>query len=312
MFGLASFFANRLTRTMLRLMYTYRPTLTEIGKILQMPTTTFIKNAAICFLSVAMLAACGGGDSPNGNTYGGAKPPVDISAACPASHGGVATSAPVYHGTATVAVCSNVFVDPLFTANQQVVILTNIKAAIATNKTFYGTLQTEIPDIVACYSAACATYFTGSTTINAAIYPTTRAGEYVAPHMTVVITSPYWGLINSEILAHELSHVELYQRTGGAFVAAWFNEGLATYIGKQFECAGVAKGIDDLSKLDLQLDWNTYTGASGVVAQATYCQASAEVSAWISQKGSSAAITQLLESLRLGQNFYTLYGPLSK
>ena len=209
-----------------------------------------------------------------------------------------------------MALCSNIFVDPSFSASQYPVIMESINTAIQTNKSFYGTLQADTPDIIACNSDACAMYFSGSTDSNNTIYPTGRAGQYVAPRVTMVLVSPYWGQVNTSILAHEFSHVELYKRTNGVNVQGWFNEGLATYVGKQFDCAGVPKGIDDLTRLDVQINWNNYTGVGGSVAQATYCQASAEVGAWVAKKGGNAAIVQLLQNLGQGQGFYSLYGPL--
>lgn len=263
------------------------------------------KYIALFFVTSTLLTACGGGSSDTPPI-----PPIEILPACPAASSGVATIAPSYHGTTTVAICSNIFIDPSFSRHQQALIIASVNAAIEINKAFYGSLQTDIPDIIACNTDVCANYFAGTTTGNNTTYPNGHAGEYVPQRTTVAMTAPYWGGVNTQILAHELSHVELYKRTGGVPVIAWFNEGLATYIGKQNQCAGLAKGIDDLTKLNLQEDWNTYTGVGGMVATTTYCQASAEVEAWITQKGGNAAILQLLEGLRQGQSFYTLYGVL--
>lgn len=99
------------------------------------------------------------------------------------------------------------------------------------------------------------------------------------------------------MLAHEFSHVEVATRIGGKHVPAWFDEGLATYIAGEPICTNVTgKGIDDLRKLDLETDWVAYTGPEDVFFK-TYCQARAEVAAWIGKRGNTGVV-QLLDAVR--------------
>ena len=140
------------------------------------------------------------------------------------------------------------------------------------------------------------------------LYPNTYAGQYVAPRMTVVLTSPTWTQ-NPYVLAHEFSHVEVATRTGGKHVPAWFDEGLATFVGGEPICTNVTgKGIDDLRKLDQETDWVAYTGPEDVFFK-TYCQARAEVAAWIGKRG-NAGVVQLLDAVRQGQPFAGQYGAM--
>ncbi len=126
--------------------------------------------------------------------------------------------------------------------------------------------------------------------------------------MTVVLTSPTWTQ-NPYVLAHEFSHVEVSKRINGAHVPAWFDEGLATYVGGEPICTNViGKGIDDLRKLDQETDWVAYTGPEDVFFK-TYCQARAEVAAWIGRRG-NAGVVQLLDAVRQGQSFWSVYGAM--
>lgn len=95
----------------------------------------------------------------------------------------------------------------------------------------------------------------------------------------------------------------------GQHVPAWFNEGLATYVGGEPVCTNATgKGIADLRTLDLESDWVAYTGPEDVFFK-TYCQARAEVSAWIGKRG-TVAVGQLLDAVRQGQSFTSQYGAM--
>ena len=225
--------------------------------------------------------------------------------ACP---GGTANTPPSFSGTALVAACGNVFIEPAVAKNLWPGIVNGIQVALEMDRKVYGTLQAAQPDVLVCQSGACADYFAGPRRRNVTLYPNTYAGQYVAPRMTVVLTSPTWTQ-NPYVLAHEFSHVEVATRTGGKHVPAWFDEGLATYIAGEPICTNVTgKGIDDLRKLDLETDWVAYTGPEDVFFK-TYCQARAEVAAWIGKRG-NAGVVQLLDAVRQGQTFAGQYGAM--
>ena len=225
--------------------------------------------------------------------------------ACP---GGSANTPPSFNGAALVAACGNLFIEPAVAKNLWPGIVTGIQTALEMDRKVYGTLQATQPDVLVCQSGACADYFAGPRRRNVTLYPNTYAGQYVAPRMTVVLTSPTWTQ-NPYVLAHEFSHVEVAKRTNGKHVPAWFDEGLATYVGGEPICTNVTgKGIDDLRKLDQEADWVAYTGPEDVFFK-TYCQARAEVAAWIGKRG-NAGVLQLLDAVRQGQSFTGQYGQM--
>ena len=225
--------------------------------------------------------------------------------ACP---GGTANTSPSFNGAALVAACGNVFVESAVAKNLWPGIVNGIQVALEMDRKVYGTLQAAQPDVLVCQSGACADYFAGPRRRNVTLYPNTYAGQYVAPRMTVVLTSPTWTQ-NPYVLAHEFSHVEVAKRIGGKHVPAWFDEGLATYIAGEPICTNVTgKGIDDLRKLDLETDWVAYTGPEDVFFK-TYCQARAEVAAWIGKRGNTGVV-QLLDAVRQGQSFAGQYGAM--
>ena len=225
--------------------------------------------------------------------------------ACP---GGTANTPPSFNGAVLVAACGNVFIEPAVAKNLWPGIVNGIQAALEMDRKVYGTLQAAQPDVLVCQSGSCADYFAGPRRRNTTLYPNTYAGQYVAPRMTVVLTSPTWTQ-NPYVLAHEFSHVEVSKRINGAHVPAWFDEGLATYVGGEPICTNViGKGIDDLRKLDQETDWVAYTGPEDVFFK-TYCQARAEVAAWIGRRG-NAGVVQLLDAVRQGQSFWSVYGAM--
>lgn len=244
-------------------------------------------------------------------SFGGAVYPA-VSLTSPAvslvSFNGVTNTPPPFNGTALAAACGNVFIDPAVAKNLWPGIISGIQAAREMDRKVYGELQATQPDVLVCESGACADYFAGPRRRNVTIPPNSYAGQYVAPRMTVVLTSSTWTR-NPYVLAHEFSHVELAKRLNGAHVPAWFDEGLATYVGGEPVCTNVTgKGIDDLRKLDQETDWVAYTGPEDVFFK-TYCQARAEVAAWIGKRG-NAGVVQLLDAVRQGQSFWSVYGAM--
>ena len=225
--------------------------------------------------------------------------------ACP---GGTANTPPSFNGATLVAACGNVYIEPAVAKNLWPGTVSGIQTALEMDRKVYGQLQSAQPDVLVCQSGTCADYFAGPRRRNVTLYPNTYAGQYVAPRMTVVLTSPTWTQ-NPYVLAHEFSHVEVAKRTNGTHVPAWFDEGLATYVGGEPICTNVTgKGIDDLRKLDQEAVWVAYTGPEDVFFK-TYCQARAEVAAWIGKRG-NAGVVQLLDAVRQGQSFTGQYGAM--
>lgn len=216
--------------------------------------------------------------------------------------------APAYGGSKLVAACGNVFIDPVVPKNLYPGLVALMTSARDANKAAYGSLVAALPDLVVCDSNPCADYFAGPSHRNTTLPPNTYAGQYVTPRMTVVLTSATWNR-NQAVLTHELSHVEVNARIGAQHVPAWFDEGLATYIGGEPDCSGVsAKGVADLRTLDLESTWVAYTGNLARFTP-TYCQARAEVAAWIAKNG-KASVGTLLQGVGHGKSFSTLYGGL--
>lgn len=222
--------------------------------------------------------------------------------------GTTSNSPPSFNGTALVAACGNVFIEPTVAKNQYPVIVDAIESAVQRGKAVYGTLVSTQADVIVCNTTACGTYFAGPSLRNTTLPPNSYAGQYTVQRMTVVLTSATYNR-NSYVLAHEFSHVEVNTRLKGAHVPAWFDEGLATYVGDEPVCTNVTgKGIPNLLTLDLESDWVAYTGSTATFAT-TYCQARAEVAAWVAKRG-SAAVVQLLTAMSQGQSFTSQYGPM--
>lgn len=222
--------------------------------------------------------------------------------------GAVTNSVPAFNGTSLVPACGNVYFDPVVSKNQYPAMMNGIISATQSVKSTYGTLLSTQPDIVVCGSNTCGTYFAGATLRNLVLFPGSRAGQYTAPRMTVVLISATYSQ-NPYILAHEFSHMEVNIRLNGARVPAWFDEGLATYIGGEPICTNVtSRGISSLLLLDSQAAWTTYTNNPAVITE-TYCQARAEVAAWVARRG-TAAINQLLQAVAQGQSFTSQYGAM--
>jgi hypothetical protein len=257
--------------------------------------------------AIMVLAACGGG---GGGTPATTPPaaPIPAVVATPVCLSTAKNLSPMLNGTSLVAVCGNLFVDPAVDKSQYAGIADSLNMAAAADKQVYGVLQAALPDVIVCSTVACGTYFAGPSLRNTTLLTGARAGQYVVPRTTVVLTSASYNR-NTYILAHELSHVEVASRLNGAHVPAWFDEGLATFVGGEPVCTGVVgKGIPSLLTLDQESDWVAYTNNTAVFEK-TYCQARAEVAAWAAKRG-TMAVNALLLAVSQGQVFKTVYGPM--
>ena len=108
------------------------------------------------------------------------------------------------------------------------------------------------------------------------------------------------------MLAHELSHVELAHRARRSRCPAWFDEGLATFVSGEPNCSRPEPpAVDDLRTLATGDAWHAQT-AVAKRRHATYCQANREVAGWLTEDG-RARFTAFLDALKVGTPFDRAY-----
>jgi hypothetical protein len=192
--------------------------------------------------------------------------------------------------------------------------VTRAKAAIVEA---YGDQRAPPSQIIWCKTAACGTYFGGPTARSFATTggPNGHGGQHDFSRPAIVLlrqvrTRPGGELLAVETLTHEMSHREFQVRLKRQHVPAWFNEGVATYLGKEHKCEPGAKGIDDLYALREASAWRDYTNGGDAVLVGTYCQARNEVAAWIDAHGGFKAVVSLLKRMSAGRSFDDLYTPV--
>ncbi|GAB3742758.1 hypothetical protein GCM10028864_08710 [Microlunatus parietis] len=155
---------------------------------------------------------------------------------------------------------------------------------------FYGTPVSR-PRILACSTADCYRRIGGGPEAGVAIL---NRGLMLSPRgLTPVIA------------AHELSHVEFRQRTGGAAVPQWFDEGLAVLVSddeRYLRPDGAADRclVPPDGPLPESLgDWLAAASAD----ERTYARAACAVERWARHRGGPAAITALADRLAQGESF---------
>jgi hypothetical protein len=161
---------------------------------------------------------------------------------------------------------------------------------------FYGT-QESSPTVVACFDDACYSRIGGG-------------GERgVAVLDQAVMLSPRG--IDVGILAHEMSHVELHDRLGGAQgkVPQWFDEGLAVIAGddrRYIAPPGSADRCLVRAARPLPASLDEWVKAASTDAD-EYAEAACEVSRWLAKYDMpQQATAQLVEGLRSGASFSSL------
>jgi hypothetical protein len=268
---------------------------------------SYITSIAIV-LTLLSATGCGGGSSGTSATTSPPSQPTQPAYTCPA---GSAGAVPSYGTTTLIATCPTVFTDPTLNASTVADDVNAVASARATDLAFYGTLQSTIPDVLFCdVATACGTTFAGSSDRNVTLYPGSEAGTWIAPRLSVVLPDAGYAR-NQYVLAHEFSHVEVYARMNGNIggLPAWFNEGLATYVGGEPDCTGVTiTSRIDLTQYDNEATWTAWTNTQPNFNNA-YCQARAEVAAWVAVHGASG-VENLMGSVAAGQSFYAVYGSL--
>jgi hypothetical protein len=257
-------------------------------------------------ISILVLGACGQNLTVAGFNDG----PAPSGSPCAPS------SAPppqiLFDGVELVALCSGLYVEPSISEADRQRVRVALANAVQRTEYVYGPLTATDWAVVFCKSDACRTYFAGTSlrSFNLAPGGSLEGARYVAARDTMFIQR-----IDDEaqnVLTHELHHVELRHRLGGVIVPTWFDEGAATLIANEPNCAfQTEKGIDDLRQLDEGAQWWDFTNTQDVLVP-TYCQARAEVRAWVKTRG-PAEYLALIQSLKENPgpySFYERYGPM--
>lgn len=164
---------------------------------------------------------------------------------------------------------------------------------------FYGELTAE-PTVLACASDACSQRLGGGSSRGAAYW-------------TFALRLAPLGL-NPVIIAHERSHIELHRRLGlfkfltGA-IPSWFDEGVAVVVSDDPRYLRPAGDGDRClattgSSLPQTLpDWLRAAGRQHDL----YAQAACRVARWMEAHGGESAVTALVERVRGGAAFETIY-----
>jgi hypothetical protein len=179
----------------------------------------------------------------------------------------------------------------------------------------YGEQKAGDTLVIWCKTKACALFFGGPTMRSFATEagPNRHGGRYTFKRPTIVIlrqarAAPGANLRAVETITHELSHREFKARLHSETVPAWFNEGVATYLGKEHACSPTAHAVDNLSELASPQAWVKYTDQSNAALVAAYCQARNEVERWTQSHGGFAAVLALLDKRGQGGTFESIYG----
>jgi hypothetical protein len=93
-------------------------------------------------------------------------------------------------------------------------------AAIAAMAGFFGPPRAEPPALIACKSDGCAKTFAGSTR---------RSRAVMEPRPMVIVVG--LGPLTAGTVVHEMVHVEIRGRLGQRSIPAWFDDGVATFLG---------------------------------------------------------------------------------
>jgi hypothetical protein len=238
---------------------------------------------------------------------------IVLAAALSCAH--AAAAPPAYDGKTPMIEVGPVWFDPAMSAEEQLSVAQSVVQAHANIAAAYGE-RLGASRVVWCKTMECVSFFSGSdgrSYANPGNGKPRNDAKYAFDFPALVITrqARYPGNVRAvEVLTHEMSHIEFSARLHGKPVPAWFNEGIATWLGKEQDCRPGMRGIDDLSTLASPSRWNEHTNQSGRNLVRSYCQASNEVGAWIAEHGGFAAVLDLLAARSKGRSFDALYGAL--
>jgi hypothetical protein len=222
---------------------------------------------------------------------------------------------PAYDGKTPMIEVGPLWFDPAMSGEEQLRVAQSLVQAQARIVAVYGERMGS-PRVVWCKTMECVSFFSGSdgrSYANPGNGKPRADAKYAFSFPALVITrqARYPRNVRAvEVLTHEMSHIEFSARLRSESVPAWFNEGIATYLGAEHDCRPGMRGIDDLSALQNPARWREYTNESGRNLVLSYCQASNEVGAWIVEHGGFAAVLDLLAKRSKGRSFSSLYGRL--
>ena len=202
------------------------------------------------------------------------------------------------------------YVEPSMTNEQRQEVSRQIVIGRAQIERFYGSI-TAAPYFVACVTHECDERF-GSYGTRAAAFGDT------AVHLSA-------NGLSAPLVAHELSHAELFHRVGGWWnarkIPRWFDEGVAVVVADEprhseenwQEIRRLGLPIPQLSELVSFKDWglavNKYGETAGDVPgnlHVVYTCVGHEVRGWSAGSGATAVVT-VLESIRNGSTFDAAY-----
>ena len=206
--------------------------------------------------------------------------------------------APSLFGTTEIK--EGIYLDEDATENQKNELYDSVNTAKERLAYFYGTLKTK-PKIVACGTEDCYRKFGGVSA---------KGKNYGS---IAILLSPRG--INPEIISHEWSHRELFERLGflkSRKIVYWFDEGLAVYISKDevyshekwlkaTENTSKILGLDDIDTLQKWLKANREEEHI-----MSYGTAREEVARWLERVGVDG-LRELLNRLSKGEDFYSAY-----
>jgi hypothetical protein len=226
-----------------------------------------------------------------------------------------ALAAPEAEGVPTMLAEGDLMYEDALSEQERDLVRDSVSRARAAIVEAYGEQKAGPTQVIWCKTKMCANFFGGPTMRSFATDPgpNRHGGRYAFTRSAIVIlrqarVSPGRNLRAVETITHELSHREFTARLNGAKVPAWFNEGIATYLGNEHTCSVSMKGVDNLSELASPSAWVRYTDQGNAVLVATYCQARNEVDRWIQSHGGFTAVVALLAKRARGEGFDALYG----
>jgi hypothetical protein len=220
-------------------------------------------------------------------------------------------SAIPFDGEPMVALCRDVHVERAASAEERELLKRGYAEGMRKVEDALGPLQGEHPVMIFCKTHPCQVYFTGPTRRSWALGPgKKRSGAtYTAGDRHTIIVNHVDSKAKN-VMAHEVVHIESRFRKRGAPTPAWFNEGVATYIGGEPDCSqDQPRGIDSLLLLESHDEWNRYTDQPDKLLP-TYCQARREIETWVRRSG-PRSISVLLDAVRDGTSFADAYGPMT-
>lgn len=190
----------------------------------------------------------------------------------------------------------SVYVDPAANDDERRIASALVEEAAREVDAFFDA-KTAAAEVVLCTTEACALAHAG---------PERRACAFLGPPAKIVVLGI--GPLTKGTLVHEMIHVEIARR-GNTSLPAWFEEGVATFIGDNAWCPpGTMPALDDLRRLDRQWAWAGFT-KDLARRDPAYCQARDEIAAW-TKRHDRRALVRIVDDVARGKSFDDVYGAL--